>query len=113
MNYSRTTVNFRDVVAGDSFTQQLTIADVFPLTEDTVINMQIRPQGDFNPLPVLSFSTGEGISISGQTITLEKSAEEMTIPPGRYFYQCQFTTGDKVTTLFGGIFEIVRDKTLI
>lgn len=112
MNYARAIVNFRDVVTSDSFTQKLKIGSKYPLTPTTSILMELKPSGDFQVETVLAFSTADGsITISGQEIMLSKTAQQMQVTPGKYVYNCQFGEGPTTTTLFGGIFEIVKDKT--
>lgn len=112
MNFSRQQANFRRVVSGDSFELVLDIDPMFALTENTVVNMQVRPDGDIPQAPILTFSTSDGsITIQGQKVKFTRSAAEMKVRPGKYQYDCLFTREGETTTLFGGLFEIINQST--
>ena len=110
MNYYAQTINFREVQRGDSFGITLIIADSYPLDGATV-KMQVRPYGDFDTTPILTFQSGTDISISGQEITITKSASDMSVRHGRFTHDMQFTKDGTTNTLYKGLFEITDDIT--
>lgn len=60
---------------------------------------------------VLSFSSGNGVTISSNKLTLNKPANQMTLTVGEYvFGLLQTKTGGVVKTRMNGTFE-VKDKT--
>jgi hypothetical protein len=111
MNYYAQTIHFREVMRGDTFDITLIIDPSYPLTEDTAILMQVRPNGELEA-PLLTFSTPDTITISGQEVNLHQSAEAMDIRPGFYIHDIQFTTDAGTHTLYKGIFQIIQDQSI-
>jgi hypothetical protein len=59
---------------------------------------------------ILAFSSGNGVTISGNKLTLSKPATLMTLPVGEYnFGLLQTKVGDITKTRLNGTFE-VKDK---
>lgn len=109
MLYYPQTINFREVFVGDTFQVPLLISSKYQLTPQTSIEMLVRPSGDIPEAPVVRFSTADqSITISGQEITLSKSALEMAVRPGMFVYNIRFTNGSQTHTLCRGLFEIVH-----
>jgi hypothetical protein len=111
MNFVKQTINFRKVVAGDTFDPKLPIDPAYSLVGVTSVKMNVKPYSDIPQAPILSFTTGESITIVGQKLIFNKPGEQMNIKPGKYQYDCQFTKGGIKTTLFGGLFEIISNST--
>lgn len=112
MNHYKSEINFLQVVAGDSFEQELTIYDLYPLSDTTEIFMDVRPVGDIPEEPVIRFSKSAGsITVTAQKIKLIKPAEETQVRPGTFVYDCSFVKSTETTTLFGGMFEIISKST--
>lgn len=109
MLYYPQTINFREVFVGDTFQIALIIAPAYPLTPQTSVEMLVRPSGDIPEAAVVHFSTADqSITISGQEITLSKSALEMAVRPGMFVYDIRFTKNSETHTLCRGLFEIVH-----
>jgi hypothetical protein len=111
MAYSYKEINIRDVIRGDAFQHSFEIATAYPLTGKQV-KAQVREAADADAT-VLEFSSQDNsITVSGQTITLTKTATQMNLPAGGYVYDVQFFTNTQdVTTLFGGKFIVKQDVT--
>lgn len=111
MNFIKQEINFRKVVAGDTFDPVLTIDPAYPLTPGTTFRMDVTPYSDIPQSPIVSFVTGESVTIQGQKLTFNKPGNAMRVRPGKYRYDGEFTQDDVITTLFGGLFEIIDKST--
>lgn len=111
MNFIKQEINFRKVVAGDTFDPVLEIDPAFALDPGATVVLIVKPYGDIPQEPLLTFTTGESIEVQGQKLIFNKPGSAMNIRPGKYQYDCQITQGGIKTTLFGGLFEIISNST--
>ncbi len=71
----------------------------------------VEENADF-PFIILSFEIGSGLAITAPNIlTMSKTATEMKVTPGIYYYDIQKTTGSTVVTIQFGTFTVNREET--
>lgn len=112
MIYRPQTINFREVVVGDTLYITLEMSPAYEVTPETHIYLEVRATGDIPQDPVLTLDSLQGeITKDGQKITLHKELTQ--VRPGRFVHQIKFTKAGITSTLYIGLFEIFKDSTLL
>jgi len=97
------------VTRSDSFAESLTFnqsGSALNLTGYTII-AQVRAERDKTAPLLVSFTVG-GTLASG-VVSLTASAASMTLDPGRYWFEMQWSTGSTVRTVLSGPFVVEPD----
>lgn len=103
-----TTVPFR-CKRGDTFTRIITFTDLADLVGYS-FRMQVRKTDVVQTL-ILDFTIGSGLTISGNTLVILKTGEQMKVLHGNHEYDIEVTKPDgTVVTWFQGPFTITNDK---
>lgn len=97
------------VTRGDSFAESFTFNQsgaALNLTGYTII-AQLRAERDSASPLLVSFTVG-GTLASG-VVSITASSASMTLDPGRYWWELQWSTGSTIRTVLSGAFVVQPD----
>lgn len=112
MTYRPQKINFREVVVGDTFHITFELSPAYEVTPETRIVLEVVPTGDIPQPAIVRMDSDEGeITKDGQKITFQKDLTQAR--PGRFVHTIKFTKEGKTDTLYLGLFELIKDSTLL
>lgn len=95
------------VTRGDSFADSFTFSQsgsALNLTGYT-FRAQVRAERDHTAPMLATLTVGTG-SVATGVVTVSATAAQMTLDPGRYWWEFEWTTGSTVRTVLGGEFVV-------
>jgi len=94
---------------GNAFAEVFTVAGAVP---PTVASGKISRIGDPDKEAIISFFSGSGLVISGQNITLSKTAQQMILPSGQYELSLEATIGGVSQKMLNNSYLVINDTIL-